>query len=182
MLGKGFYTLIKSVRSSFQSMWNITIHPPSKPSVLVGTHSFLQLMWDSEPYQSFPPQPMWNIKIHPFKAHRPSWHSFLSLIDVRPLLNIRVQHSRWYPFLSQIDVGSLQNPPSSGPSVLTGTPPRVYHPFGERPPSLRFPFRASPQGFKLCLLGKGFHTLKECFVMLPNQYRISQFIYIYMVL
>ena len=29
-----------------QPMWDITIHPPSGPSVLVGTLSFLQSMWD----------------------------------------------------------------------------------------------------------------------------------------
>ena len=33
---------------------------------------------------------------------------------------------------------------------------------------------ASPQGFKTCLLGRNFHTLlKECFVLLSNQCRIS---------
>ena len=41
--------------------------------------------------------------------------------------------------------------------------------------SLGFPFRASPQGFKTRLLGRGFHTLyKEYFVSLSNRFGISQ--------
>ena len=33
-------------------MWDLTIHPPSGPSVLAGTRSFLQSMWD--PHQIHP--------------------------------------------------------------------------------------------------------------------------------
>ena len=42
----GFHTLIKVFRSPPQPMWDLTIHPSSRPSVLVGTHSLLQSMWD----------------------------------------------------------------------------------------------------------------------------------------
>ena len=122
--GKGFHTLIND--DLFSSPTNVGHHnpPPSGPSVLAGTFSFLQSMWD-----------------------RPQIH------------------------------------PPLEPSVLTGTSPRVYPLWGttrrlaHRPvsgsdticngsihpyqilSSLGFPFRASPQGFKARLLGEGFHTL-----------------------
>ena len=37
-----------------QPKWDLTIHPPSGPSILVGTHSFLQSMWN--PHQTTPLQ------------------------------------------------------------------------------------------------------------------------------
>ena len=40
------------------------------------------------------------------------------------------QLPRWHSFLPPIDVGPPPNPPPLGPSVLTGTPPRVYPPSG----------------------------------------------------
>ena len=95
----------------------------------------------------------------------------------------RAQCPRWHSFLSPIDVGPPPNPFPSGPSVLTGTPPRLP-PFGEQPPRwhivrylalISFVTAQStplanivffglsllgfPSGFKTCLLGKGFHTL-----------------------
>ena len=111
-------------------MWDITIHPFGA-SVLAGTISFLQSMWD-----------------------RPQIH------------------------------------PSLGPSILTGTPPRVY-PFWEiarrlahHPMSgfdtiyngqihrlqilssldfsVGFPFRASPQDFNTRWIGEGFYTMVVC--------------------
>ena len=46
LLGRGFHTLIKNV--SFSSSTDMESHnpPSSGPSVLAGTHSLLQLMWD----------------------------------------------------------------------------------------------------------------------------------------
>ena len=70
LVGRGFYTLIRNAsfssptdvgshnppssgpsvlagtRSSLQSIWDLTIHPPSGPSVFADTHSSLQSMWD----------------------------------------------------------------------------------------------------------------------------------------
>ena len=46
MLGEGFHALINGGLFSSQPMWDITIHPHSRPSVLAGTLSFLQSMWD----------------------------------------------------------------------------------------------------------------------------------------
>ena len=75
-------------------------------------------------------------------------------------------------------MGPPPNPPPLGPSVLTGTPPRVYplqgtarrladrSVFGSdticNDPDLSLAdisFRGSPQDFKTRLLGEGFHTL-----------------------
>ena len=104
-----------------------------------------------------PPQPLWDITIHPL------WG----------------QHPRWYSFLSLIDVGLPPNPPPLGPSVLTGTPPRVYirgttRRLAHRPMSgsnticndpnppladiVLFGLPLSSFPFKTCLLGEGFHT------------------------
>ena len=46
LLGEGFHTLLKDVL--FSSPTNVGHHnpPPSGPSVLVGTRSFLQSIWD----------------------------------------------------------------------------------------------------------------------------------------
>ena len=46
LLGRGFHTLIKMLRSPLQSMWDLTIHPLLRLSVLAGTRSSLQSMWD----------------------------------------------------------------------------------------------------------------------------------------
>ena len=93
MLGRGFHTFIKNVsfssptdmgshnpplprsgpsiladtRSSLQSMWNLTIHPPRGLSIL----SFLSPI----DVESHNPPPS-------FGTQRPRWHSFLSPIDV----------------------------------------------------------------------------------------------------
>ena len=98
-----------------QPMWDITIHPSSGPSVLAGTLSFLQSMWD-----------------------RPQIH------------------------------------PPSGPSVLTSTLPRVYP---HRETTIRLTHRLmsdsdticndpdpplAAQGFKKRLLEEIFHTFINC--------------------
>ena len=46
LLGRGFHTLIKN--ASFSSTIDVRSHnsPPLGPSILTGTHSLLQLMWD----------------------------------------------------------------------------------------------------------------------------------------
>ena len=127
-----------------QPMWDITIHPPSRPSVLAGTLSFQQSMWDR-------PQ------IHPFfGAQRPYWHTASCLppfgeqregrhivrepgsdticndpdpplADIVLLSNqcgtsqstpLRGQRPRWHSFLYPIYVGPPPNPPPFGASVL----------------------------------------------------------------
>ena len=39
-------SILAGTRSSLQLMWNLTIHPPSGPNVLADTRSSLQSTWD----------------------------------------------------------------------------------------------------------------------------------------
>ena len=76
--------------------------------------------------------------------------------------SFKAQRPLWHSFSSPIDVGPPQSTPSSGPSVLAGTPPCVHLPLGlslltGTSPRERFP-----------------HLYKECFVLLPNRCGISQ--------
>ncbi|KAG7025070.1 hypothetical protein SDJN02_13893, partial [Cucurbita argyrosperma subsp. argyrosperma] len=85
------------LRSSPQSTWDLTIHPPSGPSILAGTHSLLQSMWDpslQDPTSSltFIPSP---IDVEPpnpphFGAQCPCWHTALYPPP------FRAQPPRWY--------------------------------------------------------------------------------------
>ena len=72
-------------------MWDLTIHSPSRPSILAGTRSLLQLM--SGPrgrgFHTFIKNVLFSSpnrcgisQSTPFKAQRPLWHSFPSPIDV----------------------------------------------------------------------------------------------------
>ena len=94
------------------------IHPPSRPSVLVGTL----------------------LRVYPISgAQHSRWHSFPSPIDMgppnpssfeaqRPCVSIpfrEPRHPRWHSFSFPIDVGPPIHYPSR-PSVLVGTLPRVY--------------------------------------------------------
>ena len=52
----------------FSSPTDVGSHtPPPGLSVLTGTHSFLQSMWDPHQIRVFrsPPQPMWDLTLHP---------------------------------------------------------------------------------------------------------------------
>ena len=104
-----------------------------------------------------PPQSMWDLTIHPLQGPA----SLLTLV----------------PFSNRC--GTPPNPPPSGPSILTGTPPRVYPLRGTTSslshrsvsgsdticngPSLPLAdiviFRLPLKVFKMRLLRRGFHTL-----------------------
>ena len=51
-------SVLAGTRSSLQSMWDLTIHPPSEPSVFVGTLP----------------------SVHPLGAQRPRWHTARCLV------------------------------------------------------------------------------------------------------
>ena len=115
---------------------------------------------------------MWDITIHPpFRAQRPRWHSFLPPIDVgsphksTPLWSPRPY---WHTLVSTPLRGTarrLAHHLMSGSDTICndrGLPLANIGLFG----------LASPQGFKTCLLGEGFHTR---FVLLPNQCGTSQY-------
>ena len=127
---------LKTICSPPRSMWDITIYPISGPmfsspinvghhnpplsgpSVLVGTlcpqiHPSLGL----SVLTGTPPPPA-NVG-----HHNP-------LLSVPSVLagTLSFLQSMWDSFLPPINVGLPPNPPPLEPSVLTGTPPRVYPP------------------------------------------------------
>ena len=103
MLGRGFHTLIKNV--SFPSPTDvgshIIIHPLQGP---VSSLALILLSNRCEISQSTP-----------CRAQHPSWHSFLSPINVRSHNStpFGTQHPNWHSFLSPIDVKS-HNPTPFG--------------------------------------------------------------------
>ena len=54
-LGEVFTPLQRMFRSPPQSMWDLTIHSPSRLSILIGTCSSLQLTWDLTIHSSLGP-------------------------------------------------------------------------------------------------------------------------------
>ena len=136
------------VRSPPQPMWDITIYPPSGPSVLAGTLSFLPSMSDRPPIHPLwgpasllahyivftPPPPFWGTARR--LAHHPVSDSDTicngpdpPLADIvlfgLPLKALK----RVYSFHTLINGGLFSSPtkwditihPPSGPSVLGGT-------------------------------------------------------------
>ena len=108
--------------------------PPSGPSVIARTHSFLPSRWDtlisqSTPFKTsilagtrFPLQSMWDLTIHPIQGSASS----LALVPLSNRCGIsqfapfRAQHPRWPSFPPPTNVGS-HNPPPLRPNVLTDT-------------------------------------------------------------
>ena len=116
------------------SMCDITIHPPSGPSVF--------------PFRAFP---------QGFKTHLLEegfhtlykWWSVLLFIQCGTSQStpFRAQHPRWHSFLTPINVGPPPNPPPLGPNVLTDTPSRVYSLWGT---ARRLAHRLKPGSDTIC--------------------------------
>ena len=118
-------------------MWDITIHPPSGPSVLTGTPPHVYPLRGTARRLAIcsPPQSMWDITIYP-----PSGPSVLT--GTSPHV---------YPIWGT--ARRLAHRPVSGSNAICNDP----HP--QLTNSLWALFWASPQGFRTRLLGEGFHTL-----------------------
>ena len=104
-------------------MWDLTIHPPSRPSVLVGTRSLLQSMCNLPIYSPSGPSVLVGTppRVHPF------W-GLASLLAHRPVFAFDTICNSPSPLLADI--------------VLFGL-------------FFKLPLKV----FKMCLLGRGFHTL-----------------------
>ena len=124
-----------------QRMWDLTIHPPSRPSVLTGTSSPLKLMWD------LTINPLWGL-VSSFAlvplSNRCEISQSTPLRDSSSLLAL-VLLSNWYgisqstPFRVSVlatagfSLQSMWDPtihPSLELNVLAGIPPSVllwYH-------------------------------------------------------
>ena len=170
-------------------MWDITTHPfrAQHPR----WHSFIFLR-DMRPHQIHLSSGPASLQSHclvssPFEEQPRRWYI------------VQCRHS----FISLRDMGPHQIHLPLGPSVLTGTPPRVFPlrrttsllahspvsdsniicngpstPLAKILSSLRFYFRASPQGFITRLLGKDFQIHKGVSFSSPTNGEISHYIYI----
>ena len=138
---------LSELHSRLQPMWDLTIHSPLEPSFLAGTRSLFQSMWDLPIHSPLEPsvlastrsflQSMWDHSIHP-----------LSRSSVLAGTSPHVHPLRGSTSL-------LAHRPVPDSDTICNSPSLPL----EDIVLLDFFFQASSQGFKMHLIGRGFHTL-----------------------